>query len=53
MSNLIDRDELLDKLLTHFGGKIVRKDLTKGIKKGKCSSLCTGILAGYVLFFSR
>ena len=34
MSNLIDRDELLDKLLTHFGGKIVRKDLTKGIKEG-------------------
>ena len=34
MSNLLDRDELLDKLSTYFPGKIVRKDLTKGIKEG-------------------
>ena len=34
MANLLDRDKLLDKLLTHFSGKIVRKDLTKRIKEG-------------------
>ena len=34
MSNLLDRDELLNKLTTHFPGKIVRKDLTKRIKEG-------------------
>ena len=34
MANLLDRDKLLDKLLTHFPGKIVRKDLTKRIKEG-------------------
>ncbi len=34
MSNLLDRDKLRDKLLTHFSGKIVRKDLTKRIKEG-------------------
>lgn len=34
MSNLLDRKELLNKLLTYFPGKIVRKDLTKGIKEG-------------------
>ncbi|HLR34874.1 MAG TPA: protease Lon-related BREX system protein BrxL [Tissierellales bacterium] len=34
MSNLFDRDELLNKLLTHFSGEIVRKDLTKRIKEG-------------------
>ena len=34
MANLLDRNKLLDKLLTHFSGKIVRKDLTKRIKEG-------------------
>ncbi|NMA84130.1 MAG: protease Lon-related BREX system protein BrxL [Epulopiscium sp.] len=34
MAHLFDRGELLNKLLTHFAGKIVRKDLTKGIKEG-------------------
>lgn len=34
MPNLLDRDQLLNKLLTHFPGKIVRKDLTKRIKEG-------------------
>lgn len=34
MPDLLDRDKLLDKLLTHFSGKIVRKDLTKRIKEG-------------------
>ena len=34
MANLLDRDKLLDKLLTYFPGKIVRKDLTKRIKEG-------------------
>ncbi len=34
MPNLLDRDQLLNKLLTHFSGKIVRKDLTKRIKEG-------------------
>lgn len=34
MPSLLDRDKLLDKLLTHFSGKIVRKDLTKRIKEG-------------------
>ena len=34
MPNLLDRDELLNKLTTHFPGKIVRKDLTKRIKEG-------------------
>ncbi len=33
MSNLLDRDELNNKLLTYFSGKVVRKDLTKRIKK--------------------
>lgn len=30
----IDHDELIQKLQTHFAGKIVRKDLTKKIKEG-------------------
>lgn len=34
MPSLLDRDKLLDKLLTYFPGKIVRKDLTKRIKEG-------------------
>lgn len=34
MPNLLDREELLDKLLTYFPGKVVRKDLTKRIKEG-------------------
>lgn len=34
MPNLFDRDKLLNKLLAHFSGKIVRKDLTKRIKEG-------------------
>ena len=34
MSDVLDRDEWLTKLLTHFSGKIVRKDLTKKIKEG-------------------
>lgn len=34
MPNLFDRDELNNKLLTYFPGKVVRKDLTKRIKEG-------------------
>lgn len=34
MPSLLDRDKLLDKLLTYFPVKIVRKDLTKRIKEG-------------------
>lgn len=29
-----DREVILDKLIEHFPGKIVRKDLTKHIKEG-------------------
>lgn len=42
--------ELLEKLQRNFAGKIVRKDLTKRIKEGKCSGICIGIFAWYVLF---
>lgn len=34
MADTTDRDIVLNKLLTHFPGKIVRKDLTKKIKEG-------------------
>lgn len=34
MVNNTDRSAILDKLLTYFPGKIVRKDLTKKIKEG-------------------
>lgn len=34
MLDLLDRDKLLNKLLTYFPGKVVRKDLTKRIKEG-------------------
>lgn len=43
-------DEFDRKVIAAFPGKSVRKDLTALMKKGgKCSYLCTGILAGNVL----
>ncbi len=34
MSDVTSREIILDKLKDNFGGKIVRKDLTKRIKEG-------------------
>ena len=34
MPGLLEREVISDKLFKHFPGKIVRKDLTKGIKEG-------------------
>ncbi|HZJ57809.1 MAG TPA: protease Lon-related BREX system protein BrxL [Clostridia bacterium] len=34
MPDLLEREIVTDKLFKHFAGKIVRKDLTKGIKEG-------------------
>ena len=45
-----DMDGLDGKLLEHFGGKIVRKDLTAFMKRGaNVPLLCAGVPAGHVL----
>ena len=47
-----DREIISEKLMTYFPGKIVRKDLTKNIKKGQMFQSMLNICWKYVLLFS-
>lgn len=44
-----NREEIRQKLKTHFPGKIVRKDLTKNQRRGQCPCVRLGISIRSVL----
>ena len=53
MNEFMETDDkrtiIKNKLRQYFDGKIVRKDLTKHIKEGKCSCLRFGVSSRSVL----